>query len=183
MSDKGYTDTMKVLFLDRDGTLSIDPPDEVVSSFDKIQLIPETLEAMRLLATLPYGVIIITNQLGIAEGKLTEADFHKYNNRILEMLAPTGVKILKTYFCPHSPEDNCDCRKPKPGMLLEAAKEFDIDLANSYMIGDRLTDVMAGKNAGTKTISVQTGLRPVEGGVADYNARNILEAVRWIAGL
>ncbi len=173
---------MKVIFLDRDGTLNVDPPNEIVYSFDEIQLIPETLGAMKLLATLSYGVIIITNQCGIAKGKLTEADFHKFNNRIIEMLAPSGIKILKTYFCPHNSDGSCECRKPKPGMLLQAAKEFDIDLANSYMIGDRLTDVMAGKNAGTKTISVQTGLRPVDAGAADYNARNILEAVQYIAG-
>ena len=173
---------MKVVFLDRDGTLNIDPPNEVVDSFDKIELIPETLEAMKLLSTLPYGVIIISNQCGIAKGMLSEADFLKFNNRIIEMIAPSGIKILKTYFCPHGTESDCECRKPKPGMLLQAAKEFDIDLENSYMIGDRLSDVMAGKNAGTKTISVQTGLRPVEVGTADYDARNILEAVRCIAG-
>ena len=100
---------------------------------------------------------------------------------MLEMLKPTGIKILKTYLCPHAPEDNCDCRKPKPGMLLQAAKEFRIELANSYMIGDRLSDVQVGINAGTKTIIVQTGLKQVDTDLATYNACNILDAMEYIA--
>src|SRR5258708_17131954 len=166
---------MNAVFLDRDGMLIVDPPDEVVDSVKKIQLIPETLEALKLLATLDYGVILISNQIGISKGRLTEDDFQ------LELLKSTGIKILKTYFCTYAPEDNCDCRKPKPGMLMQAAKEFDVDLVNSYMVGDRLSDVQVGINAGTKTIILQTGLKRVITDLATHNASNILDAIKYIA--
>jgi D-glycero-D-manno-heptose 1,7-bisphosphate phosphatase len=172
---------MKAVFLDRDGTIIVDPPDERVDKIEKIQLFPQTLEALKLLAGLDFGVIIITNQAGIAEGRITEEEFKVINGKVLDMLKPTGIKILKTYMCPHGPDDNCDCRKPKPTMILQAAKDFDIDLAESYMIGDHLSDIMAGVNAGTKTILVQTGNTPETSEEATYTAANLLEAVRYIS--
>src|SRR5271170_3450713 len=141
---------MKVVFLDRDGTIIVDPPDERVDTEEKIQLFPQTIEALKLQASLDYGIIIITNQAGITEGRITEADFQRINAKVLETLQPSGINVLKTYVCPHSPEDNCDCRKPKPTMLLEAAKDFDIDLANSWIVGDHESDIKAGLGAGTK---------------------------------
>ena len=172
---------MKAVFLDRDGTIIVDPPDERVDKIEKIQLFPQTLEALKLLAGLDFGVIIITNQAGIAEGRITEEEFEVINGKVLDMLKPSGIKVLKTYMCPHGPDDNCDCRKPKPTMILQAAKDFDIDLANSYMIGDHLSDIMAGVNAGTKTILVQTGNTPETSEEATYTAANLLEAVRYIS--
>jgi D-glycero-D-manno-heptose 1,7-bisphosphate phosphatase len=112
---------------------------------------------------------------------LTEQDFHRLNDIMLELLEPTGVKILKTYVCPHAEKDKCDCRKPKPKLLLDAAKEFDIDLKQSWAIGDRESDIEAGKAAGTKTILVKTGNVPVESKEATHTAADILEAVAYIA--
>lgn len=172
---------VKAVFLDRDGTLIVDPPDLRVESISEIHLFPDTLKAMKRLAELDYGVFIVTNQAGIAEGRITEEDFHRLNNIVLELLEPTGVKILKTYICPHAENANCACRKPKPKLLLDAAKEFDIDLENSYSIGDRESDIQAGINAGTKTILVKTGNHPVESTKADHTAADILEAVEYIA--
>jgi D-glycero-D-manno-heptose 1,7-bisphosphate phosphatase len=172
---------MQAVFLDRDGTIIVDPPDERVDTIAKIQLFPWTLEALKILAKIDFGVIIITNQAGIAEGRITEDEFKIINDKVLDMLKPSGIKILKTYVCPHGPDDNCDCRKPKPTMILQAAKEFDIDLANSYMVGDHQSDVMAGVNAGTKTILVQTGNTPETSEEATYTAVNLLEAVRYIS--
>lgn len=172
---------MKAVFLDRDGTLIVDPPDLRVDSISKIHLFPDVFKAMKRLAELDYGVILVTNQVGIAEGRLTEEDFHRLNDILIELLTPTGVKILKTYFCPHAENADCDCRKPKPGMFLQAAKEFDIDMANSYTVGDRQSDIQAGINAGTKTILVKTGNTPVASEEATYTAEDILEAVEYIA--
>lgn len=172
---------MKAVFLDRDGTLIYDPPDAIVDRAEKLKLIPQTLDALKLLATLDYGVILITNQLGIATGRLSEDEFHEIHNTFLRMVEPSGITILKTYFCPHAPEDNCECRKPKPGMLLQAAKDFDIDLAHSWMIGDRLSDVQVGINAGTKTILVETGLIKAESDQATHTCPTILEAIQHIA--
>lgn len=172
---------MKAVFLDRDGTIIFDPEDERVDKVEKIKLFPDSLEALRTLSTLDYSIFIITNQAGISEGRIDEEGFWKIHNVVLEKLSPSGVEVVKTYVCPHGPSDGCDCRKPKPKMLLQAAEEFGIDLANSWMIGDRESDIMAGKNAGTKTILVKTANVPVESPEATYTAPNLLDAVQHIA--
>ena len=173
---------MKAVFLDRDGTVNVGVPKyERVSSLDKVELLPNTLEALHLLATLDYGVFFVTNQLGISEGLITMKEFDEINNKILELVAPSGIVILKTYLCPHGEAEDCECRKPKPKLLLDAAKEFDIDLAESWMIGDRQSDVATGINAGTKTILVKTGVQTVEAKNATFTAPSLLEAVGFIS--
>lgn len=172
---------MKAIFLDRDGTIIVDPPDERVDTIAKIQLLPQTLEAFKFLAELEFAVIIITNQAGIAEGRITEQQFIIINNKVLDLLKPSGIRILKTYMCPHSSDDNCECRKPKSTMLLQAAKDFDIDLASTYMVGDHQSDIVAGINAGARTILVETGNKPVASDEATYTAANLLAAAQYIA--
>lgn len=171
---------MNVVFLDRDGTIIPDPPDDRVDSIAKIRLFPDTLEALEFLAAHDYGVILITNQAGIAEGLLNETEYEVINNKLIEMLKPSGIKILKTYMCPHSSEDNCECRKPKPKMLLRAAEEFNLDLSKTYMVGDRPSDILAGLNAGAKTILVKTARVSVDAEEADYIAPTLLDAVKHI---
>ncbi|MCF7865553.1 MAG: HAD family hydrolase [Candidatus Pacebacteria bacterium] len=172
---------MKAIFLDRDGTINVGVPKyERVSSLDKIELLPNTIEALKVLSTLDYGVFFITNQSGLSEKLITLNQFWEINNNILELIAPTGIKILKTYLCPHAEDDNCECRKPHPKLLLDAAKEFSIDLQNSWMIGDRPSDVMTGFNAGTKTILVKTGVPTVESDKANFTTASLLEAVKFI---
>lgn len=171
----------KAVFLDRDGTLIVDPPDFVVDRISKIHLFPDVFKAMKRLAELDYAVFVVTNQTGIAEGRLNEDDFFRLNNIMLELLEPTGVKILKTYVCPHGEKDNCDCRKPKPKLLLDAAREFDIELKQSWIIGDRASDIDAGRAAGTKTVLVKTGNVPVESKEATHTAADLLDAVEYIA--
>jgi D-glycero-D-manno-heptose 1,7-bisphosphate phosphatase len=172
---------MNIVFLDRDGTVIVDPEDERVDREEKIKLFPDSIEALKHLAEHNFAVILITNQAGIAEGRINKDDFERINNKVLEMLAPSGVTILKTYMCPHSSEDKCECRKSKPTMLLEAAKDFNIDLSKTYMVGDRESDIRAGINAGTKTVLVKTANVPVEVKEATYTAQNLLEAVKYIS--
>src|SRR3989344_131678 len=173
---------MKAVFLVRDGTISVCVPvSDRNNSLEKVQLHPNTLEALKLLATLDYGVFIITNQAGLAEKLITMEQFEEINNKVLELIAPSGLTILKTYLCPHGENDNCECRKPKPKLLLDAAKEFDVDLAQSWMIGDRPSDVMTGINAGTKTVLVKTGVPTVESEEATFTAPSLLEAVQYIS--
>jgi histidinol-phosphate phosphatase family protein len=172
---------MKAVFLDRDGTLIVDPPDLRVDSIEEVELFPETLPALRTLAKLDYGVFLISNQAGIGEGRLTIEEFRIIEDVFIARIVPSGIRIVKTYVCPHLAEDNCQCRKPKPFMIEKAAREFDIDLANSYMIGDRQTDIMTGVNAGTKTILVQTGNEPVTSAEATVTVPTINEAVDYIA--
>ena len=156
------------------------PVYERVDSLDKVKLLPNTMEALRLLAGLDYGVFFITNQAGLAEKLITMKQFWEINNKILKLIEPSGIKILKTYLCPHDENDDCECRKPKPKLLLDAAKEFDIDLTQSWMIGDRASDVMTGVNAGTKTILVKTGVPTIESPRATFTAPSLLEAVEYI---
>jgi D-glycero-D-manno-heptose 1,7-bisphosphate phosphatase len=171
---------MKVVLLDRDGTVIVDPPNERVDKIEKIELFPDTIQALKLLTDNDFAVILITNQAGIAEGLITEQDFNFINGKVLEMLAPSGVKILKTAMCPHGPDGGCDCRKPKPKMILEAAQEFNIDLSKTYIVGDHRSDVMAGINAGAKGILVKTANVNVTADEATYTAQNLLEAVEYI---
>ena len=172
--------SMKAVFLDRDGTIIVEPPGERLIKLKDIELFPDTIEALALLAKNDFKVIIITNQVGIAEGLIDVGKFHGLNNSVLDMLKPSGVEILQTYFCPHGPEDDCECRKPKPKMILDAAKDFNLNLADSYMVGDRLGDVGAGIYAGTKTVLVKTGLHSVTSDDASFTAENLLDAAKYI---
>lgn len=173
---------MKAVFLDRDGTINIGVPVyERVDSVDKLRLLPTVTKALKKLASLDYGVFLVTNQGGIAEGLITEAEFEDINNKLLEMIAPSGIKIIKTYHCPHGENSTCACRKPNPKLILDAAKEYDVDLPNSWVIGDRVTDVQTGINAGTKTILVQSGAVKYESEEATYTAPTLLNAIEYIA--
>lgn len=173
---------MKAVFLDRDGTVTVGIPKyERVDRLDKVELLPHTLEALRILTGLDFGVFLVTNQAGLAEGLMTKAEFNAINDKILELIAPSGIQIIRTYVCPHGMDDNCECRKPKPTLLFEAAREYDIDLAASYMVGDRATDVKTGINAGTRTILVRTGDPAAIAPQATYTAADLLDAVRYIA--
>jgi D-glycero-D-manno-heptose 1,7-bisphosphate phosphatase len=174
--------SMKAVFLDRDGTLTVGTPTyERVDSLEKVKLLPNTMEALRLLASLDFEVFLVTNQAGLAEGLITQAKFDEINDRVLELIAPSGIRIRKTYVCPHSEDDNCECRKPKPKLLLDAASEYDVELGASWMIGDRPSDVMTGVNAGTKTILVRTGVPTVECEQATLTVPSLLEAVQYIS--
>jgi D-glycero-D-manno-heptose 1,7-bisphosphate phosphatase len=172
---------MKAVFLDRDGTLIVDPPDFRVDRIAKLHLFPDVFKAMKKLAELEYEVFIVTNQAGIAEGRLSEDDFKRLNDVFIELIEPTGVRVRKTYYCPHAESAKCACRKPLPKLFFDASREFEIDLKHSWSIGDRESDIEAGKAAGTQTILVKTGNRPVESSKADHVAADILEAVEYIA--
>jgi D-glycero-D-manno-heptose 1,7-bisphosphate phosphatase len=147
---------MNTVLLDRDGTVIAEPSDNRVDTVDKIELFPDTLEALTYLADNDFAVIFITNQAGISEGRLTPEEFEKINTEVTKKLESSGVEILKTYLCPHTPADNCPCGKPKPTMIRKAADDFDLDPAEIFMVGDRRSDILAGDSAGTKTVLVET---------------------------
>lgn len=171
---------MKVVFLDRDGTVIYDPPDLRVDKIEKIKLFSDSIEALNYLADNGFSAVIITNQAGIAEGRINEDEFWTIQNKVLEMLAPSGLKILKTYMSPHGTNEVNDWRKPGPGMLLQAAKDFKLDLSKIYMVGDSHSDIKAGINAGTKTILVKTANENVEAPEANYTAPNLLDATKYV---
>lgn len=170
----------KAIFLDRDGTINAGVPKyERVDSVDKVELLPNAIEGLALLSKLGYKYFFITNQAGLAEGIISQSDFDTINNEVLRQIKPSSIEISKTYVCPHGEGSNCDCRKPKPGLLLSAAAEYDIDLAQSWMIGDRLTDIQTGANAGTRTILVKTGAI-TDSPDATYVADDLLDAAQYI---
>ncbi len=172
---------MKAIFLDRDGTINAGVPyHERVDSVNKVELLKNALEGLKLLATLDFMYFFVTNQAGLAEGLIAKADFDEINNEVLRQIEPSGIKITETYICPHSEDSNCDCRKPKPKLIKDAAAKYNIDLANSWTIGDRLTDIETGINAGTKTILVQTGT-VMDAPDATFVAKDLLEAAKYIA--
>ena len=173
---------MKAVFLDRDGTVNIGTPTyERVDSVDKVELLPYTLEALTLLAKMDYIVFFVTNQAGLSEGLIDQDQFDAINSKVLDLIKTSGVDILETYVCPHGESDDCECRKPKPKLLQDAAKKYDIDIESSWMIGDRPSDVMTAVNAGAKGILVKTGVPTVSSKEALFTADSLLEAVHYIS--
>lgn len=169
----------KAVFLDRDGTIIKDVV--YLSKEEDIEIIPEAVEAIKIFNKNNYLVILITNQSGIARGYYSIDQFEKVNKKVVDIFKQKGAIIDDAYFCPHF-ENDCSCRKPNPGMIFEAAKNHQIDLNKSFVIGDKGTDIEAGKNAGCKTVLVLTGLENAQDQSVkpDFVAKDALEAVEWI---
>ncbi len=138
----------KALFLDRDGTINIEK--NYVFRIEDFEFIPGIIEIIRSYKNEGFLIFIITNQAGIAKEFYTEKDYNILTNWMLKKFDEFGTKITKVYHCPHHPDytGECNCRKPKPGMILKAIREFNIDPVNSVLIGDKKSDILAGKNAG-----------------------------------
>ena len=168
----------RAVFLDRDGVIAEDKG--YVHKIEDFRLVENAVEGLKLLKD--FKLFIITNQSGIGRGFFRHEDFFNYNTRVINELKRHKIIIEKTYYCPHKPEDDCGCRKPKNKFVLEAAKEFGIELSKSFVIGDRKSDFELGKNSGCRTIHVLTGY----GNTAkhevkpDYFAENLLDAAKWI---
>ncbi len=138
----------KALFLDRDGVVNIDK--SYLYKKEDFVFCDGIFELLKYAQHLGYRLFVITNQSGIARGYYSEDDFDKLTSWMIEEFKKSGITIQKVYHCPHLPDDNCECRKPKPKMLKDAIDEFDIDPAASWMIGDKPSDMEAAKNAGVK---------------------------------
>jgi D-glycero-D-manno-heptose 1,7-bisphosphate phosphatase len=150
------------IFLDRDGVVIEDT--RYIDSIERVSLIPGSAEVIAALNRAGWTVAIVTNQAGIAHGLFSIETVNEIHEHIAELLRGYGARVDGFYFCPHHPAGEvaehrceCECRKPKPGMLIRAANELDIDLNRSWMIGDRITDLEAGSAVGCKTVLVRTG--------------------------
>ena len=151
----------KAIFLDRDGVINIDV--ELLRKIEDIKIIDKVPEALRILKERDFYLLCISNQTVVARGLITEKGVNNINEEInRRIIADCRIGIDGFYVCPHHPNADikayrkvCECRKPCHGMILQAAKDFDIDLSQSYMIGDRTSDIAAGKNAGCKTILIK----------------------------
>ncbi len=147
---------MKLIILDRDGVINYDSEDYIKSP-EEWRPIPGSLEAIAKLNEAGYHVVIITNQAGVAKGYYTLETLQKIHEKMLKLVEEAGGKIDKIYFCPHEDKDNCDCRKPKPGMFLQVKKDYPTDLSDVFFIGDKFKDYQAAIAAGCKFILVKTG--------------------------
>jgi D-glycero-D-manno-heptose 1,7-bisphosphate phosphatase len=174
----------KAIFLDRDGVLNEDTmyPHKI----EHFKLLPGVIEGLKRLSK-EYIFIIITNQSGIGRGIYKEKDFMNFNNHLVSALKEEGIEIKKTYHCPHHPDDNCACRKPNPKNIINASIEFDIDLKNSWMIGDHPPDIQMGLNARIKTVYMITGHGSEhideikkKGPKPDFIAENFIQAAKFI---
>ena len=182
------------VFIDRDGTLNDMVYDETHGTFDsprraeQVRLRPGAAEFVRGVRAAGYLAVVVTNQPGLAKGTLTQADLDAVHGRLAELLAAGGGSWDALYVCPHHPGVSaCDCRKPKPGMLRQAAGELGIDPARSWMVGDGLVDIGAGRAAGCRTILVANlkieqieRFLAFEHGEPDCVARTLADALRVI---
>ncbi|MCL4534273.1 MAG: HAD family hydrolase [Bacteroidetes bacterium] len=190
---------MRAVFLDRDGTINkpvlhrelgiIDAPFRV----EQFELMGGVGRSIHALNEMGLRVVVVTNQAGIAKGKLDEATLGAINDRMRELLAADGARVDGVYWCPHHPEEGaapyrrqCNCRKPSPGLLRQAAADLDLDLAASYVVGDSYTDILAGQAAGCRTIILgrikcdACRLMDEAGAVPDGIASTLWEAVQII---
>jgi histidinol-phosphate phosphatase family protein len=148
----------RAVFLDRDGTLVDDPG--YLRDPSRVALLPGAAEAVRKLADAGFRVVVVTNQSGIARGLVTLEEYQRVATRVAELLAAAGASLHAVYMCPHQPEKTgpCDCRKPAVGSYRRAARDLDLDLAQSVWIGDRMTDLEPARTFGGRAILVLTGL-------------------------
>jgi D-glycero-D-manno-heptose 1,7-bisphosphate phosphatase len=176
------TTSNRAIFLDRDGTIMEDS--NYVGDVKRVLVIPSAPAALKQLQDAGYKLFIITNQSGVGRGYFTREAVDQIHAHLDEHFGKSGVRFDRYYVCPHHPEDNCDCRKPKPKFLLDAAREYGLNLSRSFMIGDRASDIQAGINAGVPTILVLTGVGretlAKQGVKPDHVAEDIGAAAAWI---
>lgn len=174
------------VFLDRDGTINEEMG--YINDLSRVRILPKVAEALKILKEHGFKLIVITNQSGPARGYFPEELVFKTNEYIKEKLKKRGAVLDDFFVCLHSPEENCECRKPKPGLIFQAVKVHNIDLGRSYFIGDRILDIETAHNVGIKGILVLTGygkgelkyVAPKKNVYPHFIARNLREAAQYI---
>ena len=174
----------RAVFLDRDGTLM--PEVGALGRPEAVRLLPGVAPALRALAAARYELVVVSNQSAIGRGAVTEPEVRAVHAALRRALRAEGVELSAIFFCPHRPEDACDCRKPAPGLLLQAAAALELRLGESWMIGDSTRDTEAAARAGTRGILLETGwggsdpAAPASSGAGGVRARDIQVAARTI---
>jgi D-glycero-D-manno-heptose 1,7-bisphosphate phosphatase len=157
VSNSIITPMQPALFLDRDGVI-IENRSDYVRNWSQVKILPQAVSALVAVSASPYRIVLITNQSGIGRGLIPLETALEINKRLVAIIERAGGRIDRVYLCPHKPSDQCNCRKPQPGMILQAAQDLDLDLENSILIGDALTDIQAGRKAGISQVAlVRTG--------------------------
>jgi len=177
------------VFLDRDGTINEDVG--YLRDIGQLTIMPGVTQAIRILNNCGFKVVVVTNQSGVARGYFCEEFIGQLHDHLRAVLQEKGAIIDAFYYCPHHPTEGfppyrkiCSCRKPETGMFIQAARDLRLDLSCSYMVGDKIQDIQAGKKAGVKTILVKTGYGSFvkeEDIISEYVAQDLFSAAQWIA--
>ena len=176
-----------VVYLDRDGTINYDSPD-YIKSRSEFKFIPGSIEAIRLLTLSGFTSIVITNQSALARKFISPGELDDIHALMKDAIISGGGKITDIFFCSHMPDDGCECRKPAPGLLLQAQRKYNRDLSKSNMVGDSAKDIECARNAGCgQAVLVKTGkddeaehILKTKRIVVDYTAKNLFDAAKWI---
>ncbi|HNX52736.1 MAG TPA: HAD family hydrolase [Pontiellaceae bacterium] len=162
--------SLRCVFFDRDGVVNRVPdPERYVTGWDKFHLLPAFVESLRIVQQRGFVAVVVTNQQGVGKGEYSLETVQEMHRNLRRVLAEQGLELLDVYCCPHLAADNCACRKPKPGMFLQAAAKHDIDLQASWMVGDQEHDMTAGHAAGCRCIRVGGEKTAAEHQVASMN--------------
>jgi imidazoleglycerol-phosphate dehydratase/histidinol-phosphatase len=167
---------MKVIFLDRDGTIIVEPPDEQVDSLEKLDLIPGTIQGLRLLQERGYRLVMVSNQDHLGSPAYPREKYEIVQNKLMRLLNGEGIQFSDIFICPHSASENCACRKPKTGLVDEFIRTNEVDLSRSFVFGDRETDVQMANAIGCKAVCLTSG----EFTKADFKTNSFLEACQYI---
>ena len=152
---KDIPQNLKAAFIDRDGTIAYDYPDEEWANVQEPVLLPHAIDVLKRLCGAGYKIIIITNQYIIGEGYITEQQYQEYNEKLLKILKESGISVLDVFYCPHSRQDNCDCIKPKAGLIKAALDKYPtINLDESFVVGDSICDAEFAKNTGIASYGI-----------------------------
>lgn len=174
----------KSAFIDRDGVINRKAPEgEYITTWKDMQIFPGVAEAIGLLKEGGFQVIVVTNQRCVAKGLITVPDLEELHRKMCDALATGGQQIDAIYYCPHEDSPPCGCRKPAPGLLLSAAAEHHLDLQASWMIGDSVSDIRAGRSAGCRTVRILRDAPAATDPFADLTAASLLDAARQILQL
>jgi D-glycero-D-manno-heptose 1,7-bisphosphate phosphatase len=173
----------KIVVLDRDGTIVVDR--DYLADPEALEFLPGAAEGLRHLHRRGYRLVIISNQSGIARGLFSLERLEQINARLIAMARGAGADIAGIYCCPHSPEQDCNCRKPKPALLLQAARELGFEPARAVVVGDKASDVELGRRVGARTVLISSATQPdaASSSGADHIARDLREAARFIEAL
>lgn len=168
---------IKIAFVDRDGTINRDYPDDDWKHIDEPEFLDGSLTALKEIRRKGYQIIIITNQYLINDGIITLSQYRVFTKRLVQQLNTNGIDILDIFYCPHSKKENCDCFKPNTGLVEKAVNKYpDIDLSKSFVIGDSSSDVELGNRLGVKTFGINIELE-----MFNYTpVRSLLEAIKYI---
>jgi imidazoleglycerol-phosphate dehydratase / histidinol-phosphatase len=168
---------MNVIFLDRDGTIIVEPPDEQIDSLEKLEIIPGVIQGLRLLQNRGYVLVMVSNQDNLGSAAYPQKSYDLVQKKLMDLINGEGVQFADVFVCPHNSKDACICRKPKTGLVDEFIRKNNVDLAHSYVFGDRETDVQLAKNIGCRSIRLTSDMSTK----SDFRTDNFLEACKFMA--